>query len=336
MNQPPDKQLELFDVQHLGDKDSLAAAPPEAVRRLAARLPARLYLGASSWSFPGWQGIVYNRRYPEAILAKEGLAAYARHPLLRTVGIDRSYYAPLSSEVYREYANQAPRHFRFVVKACESCVGATVRRSANEPEVPNPLFLDPDYAAEELVAPMLEGLKEKAGVLLFQFPPQTGLLPGDYRDFRLRLENFLNQLPAGPVYAVELRNRSLLTPDYFQMIRDAPAVHCFNVHPRSLPLDRQVELAEPRDSTLLVRWMLHPGLEYEEAKKRYAPFDSLVDPQPAARSQIAQLCREALDRDDEAFVIVNNKAEGSAPLSVLALAELMGGNREGPTEKLGA
>ena len=46
----------------------------------------------------------------------------------------------------------------------------------------------------------------------------------------------------------------------------------------------------------------------------------MVDPAPDTRRALAQLCvRHARDEHD-VLVIVNNKAEGSAPLSVFALA----------------
>jgi hypothetical protein len=76
----------------------------------------------------------------------------------------------------------------------------------------------------------------------------------------------------------------------------------------------------------VIRWNLHAGFGYEEAKSRYAPFDRLVDEDPATRLAIAGLCRDCVARGDEAWVIANNKAEGSAPLTLerLALAILDG------------
>ncbi len=322
---PPDRQLELFDIHHLGDAESMSVPVPEPMRKLAGKLPNSLFFGTSSWSFPGWAGIIYDRRYPEPVLAKEGLRAYARHPLLRTVGIDRTYYAPLGQDDFASYAGQVPRHFRFVVKAPEVCVAAAVREQSTGTMSPNPLFLDPIYAVEHLIKPATAGLEGKIGALLFQFPPQALDQVGGADGFRLRLESFLTRLPDGPLYAVELRNRSLFTRDYFRMMRGAPAVHCFNIQPSALSLDRQVEMAGAFDGPLIVRWMLHPGLTYEEARRRYAPFDRLVDPQPSARARIVQLCREALDRDQPAYVIINNKAEGSAPLSAVELAQLWAG-----------
>ena len=74
-----------------GDKalsERLALEHAEAAG-LAARLPVGVRFGTSSWSFPGWKGLVYSRRTTTAMLAREGLVEYARHPLLKTVGIDR-------------------------------------------------------------------------------------------------------------------------------------------------------------------------------------------------------------------------------------------------------
>ena len=74
------------------------AEPTEAITELAERLPRGLFLGTSSWSFPGWEGLIYDRSASKTTLARKGLAAYARHPLFRSVGLDRTYYAPLTAE----------------------------------------------------------------------------------------------------------------------------------------------------------------------------------------------------------------------------------------------
>src|SRR5262245_41971269 len=93
------------------------------VAALAARLPAGLRLGTSSWSFPGWQGLVFDRRATTRELAQPtALAAYARHPLLRAVGLDRTYYQPIAAAEYAAYAAATPPGFRFLVKAWEGLV----------------------------------------------------------------------------------------------------------------------------------------------------------------------------------------------------------------------
>jgi hypothetical protein len=67
--------------------------------------------------------------------------------------------------------------------------------------------------------------------------------------------------------------------------------------------------------------MLHPTQHYEAAAARYQPFDRLVDEDPGNRNAIATLCVHTVQAGRPAFVIVNNKAEGSAPLTVGKLAE---------------
>ena len=66
----------------------------------APALPPEIRLGTSSWFFPGWRGLVYEGVYPQTALSKKGLAAYAQIPLLRTVSLDRTFYAPITTVEY--------------------------------------------------------------------------------------------------------------------------------------------------------------------------------------------------------------------------------------------
>jgi uncharacterized protein YecE (DUF72 family) len=160
----------------LEPKDGVKAAAPDAeVIDLGRELPATLRLGGSTWSFPGWEGWIYDRRYAEARLARQGLDAYARHPLLRAVGIDRTHYNPLAASDLAQYAAVVPEGFRFLVKAHEALTLSFFpdrpRYGAERGRV-NPRFLDAAYATDRVVGPFVEGLGAKGGTLLFQFAPQ--------------------------------------------------------------------------------------------------------------------------------------------------------------------
>ena len=72
---------------------------------------------------------------------------------------------------------------------------------------------------------------------------------------------------------------------------------------------------------LVARWMLPPHLTYEEARARFFPFNRMVDPDVRNREALSRLCVAAAHASQPTFVILNNKAEGSAPLSALALAQ---------------
>ncbi len=320
-------QLDLFGGAPSVARGEIAAAPEAAaLADVAARLPREVRLGTSSWSFPGWRGIVWAAEHSEAQLARRGLPAYARHPLLRTVGVDRTHYAPVAADVLRGYADAVPPDFRFLVKAHEACTLAVYPlhpRYGEQRGAVNPHFLDAAYARDAVVGPYLEGLGDRAGVLLFQFAPQSiERLGGSPRRFAERLYRFLRDLPPGPQVAVEVRTPEVLGPDYAAALRSVGAAHCVALLPGMPSADVQAAMLTP-SLPLVVRWLLTPGLAYDDAKASFAPFDRVVRPDVAARHAIAALVNAATARAVPAYVIVNNKAEGSAPLSIAALADLL-------------
>jgi uncharacterized protein YecE (DUF72 family) len=324
---PPD-QLALFpgaepeESQEREKTERVGPAPISLeVEDLAQALDPEIRLGPSTWSFPGWAGIVYDGKYSQAQLAHEGLAALARHPLLRGVGVDRTYYAPVPADELAAYAAEVPPGFRFLVKAHEAL---TLARFPDRPRygrdrgLGNPLYLDATYAADEVVAPYVLGLGEKGGALLFQFSPQDVGGPARFAD---ELGAFLAALPRGPLYAVEVRNRELLTARYAEALAAAGAVHCINAHPRMPDVRTQAALTGvARAPAVVVRWLLVPGETYETAGRRFAPFDRLQEEDPATRQSLANLAREARARQQPVLITVNNNAEGSAPLSIVKLA----------------
>jgi uncharacterized protein YecE (DUF72 family) len=190
----------------------------------------------------------------------------------------------------------------------------------------NPFFLDPSYARDEVIGPAMAGLGDKLGVILLQFPPQELELISARGKFPARLDRFLDGLPSGPTYAVEIRNHQLFTPRYLQTLRAHGAVHCLNEHPSMHELAHQIKHVEPlQDPAIVIRWMLARHFRYAEAKTTYAPFDCLVDPDEITRGVIADLCREAAKVHIPVDIVVNNKAEGSAPLSIVELAKAIVG-----------
>jgi uncharacterized protein YecE (DUF72 family) len=295
------------------------AAVPRELALLAPRLPRGLRLGTSSWSFPGWHTVVYDRPASEDVLAREGLAAYAAHPLLRTVSVDRGFYRPIERAQLRAYAAAVPKDFRFLVKADRSLT-SPLDPDAAARRPPNPRFLDASYAAE-LLAPLPEELGSKLGAVLLQFPPIPPNLVGGRDAFLARLEAFLAALPGTSLYAVELRTPAFLHERYAELLDRAGALHCYSVHPSMAPLGRQLAVVRIfQQPALVVRWMLGRR-DYAAAKERYQPFDHLVDEDPATRELIARTVLDVSLAERDAYVIANNKAEGSAPLTLFRLAE---------------
>ncbi len=322
-------QLSLF-----GDADAVdPAAVDEPLRRLGADLSPRMRLGTSSWSFPGWTGLVFAPRNgkpaSERDLARHGLPAYAAHPLFRTVSLDRTFYAPLTRDEFAAYAAQVPAGFRFVVKAPAAFTDPVKRATGSgEAAGDNPTFLDAAGAAAAFVEPALAGLGAAAGPLVFQFPPLGRRLLGDLPRTIARIAAFLavlrHRAPAEAILAVEVRDPELVTAAFTAGLRDAAAVPCLAVHARMPPAAEQAAafLLDRDDCTLplVARWNLHAGHGYEEAKQAYFPFDRLVEEDLPTRLALARLAARAAAQGRDVFITINNKAEGSAPLSVARLA----------------
>ncbi|MBY0266806.1 MAG: DUF72 domain-containing protein [Burkholderiales bacterium] len=319
------RQLSLFEGGRPGAERAATISPAAAAmewRELARQLPPGLRLGTSSWHFPGWRGLVWADTAAPGDLSRYGLSAYAQHPLLSTVGIDRSFYAPLSVRQYAAYAGQVPEDFRFVVKAPSLVTSQWLPGEGGFRGGSNPNFMDLAYATEQFVAPALEGLGTRAGPLLFQFPPLGRTLTRAPERFIAQLQAFLSGLPKGPHYAVEVRDDRVITRRFFASLKEAGARYCVGVHPRMPAVAAQAAaMSGFGPGPLLIRWNLKAGYGYEEARNRFTPFDHLVDEDVATRESIAQLCMATLSAGQDCTIIVNNKAEGSAPLSVVKLAQ---------------
>ena len=68
---------------------------------------------------------------------------------------------------------------------------------------------------------------------------------------------------------------------------------------------------------LVCRWNLHSrhgAYGYESAKAQCAPFDRLQDPDPATRAHLASVITGICGAGQNAYVTINNKAEGDASL----------------------
>lgn len=309
------------------------ADPGEHLRALAVRLRQRfgdrLHLGTSSWHFPGWAGLVWDRAHDEPTLSRHGLAAYAAHPLLRCVSLDRAFYRPLDAGTYATLAAQVPMDFRFVVKAFSGVTDAVQREPANGRALrPNPRFLDVDAALATCVLPAVQGLRDRLGVLVFQVSPLPPDLLAEPDALQARLEALWRvarpALPDGAQLALEVRDPALLTPAMAQSLKAHGVRYALGLHDRLPAAEAHLPMLRatwPGD--LVCRWNLQRGQRYAEAKDAWAPFDRLRAPDLPTRATLARVAAATLNAGQRVFISINNKAEGSAPHSVIAFAEAL-------------
>ena len=334
-------QLGLF-----GDaaEPEVAANVTDEDRALAARVPRWIRFGTSSWSFPGWSGIVWRGAPSEAALARSGLGAMATHPLFRAASLDRSYYGPLREEDLAAYAAQlddaarrAPElpPFRVVSKVWDEITTAVYPRHARygaRAGTGNPAFLDAERFVSEVLEAYRRTFAAHAGPFVFELTPMPRGAMTE-RDLVARVDAFLSRLPSGAGFrwAFELRNEELFGARWLDMLRSSGAAHVYTYWTAMPPIRDQLARGRIGSRFVVARLMLPPYMRYAAKKAEYAPFDRLVAPQPEMREDVAALLRAAEAADvDDAFVLVNNKAEGCSPLTIRALASAIAGGITSP------
>ncbi len=283
--------------------------------------------GTSSWAYEGWQGLIYRQAYKANRFSKDSLSEYARYeyrgaPLFNTVGIDHTFYRPATAEQLAHYATQVPSDFRFCAKVWEELTipsYANHRRYGAKAGKTNARFLDHEAFRDLVLGPFLEGLRTRAGPLIFEFQ-RSGMTPDE---FYTALDRFLSRLPVGPEYAVEVRNPALLGTRYGDVLQSFNVAHVLNHWTAMPPLQEQFsQLGHRFPASFVVFRLLTPrGVQYEQAVRRYSPYDRIVEPQPRMRQETLSLLAEALAEGRIPYVLVNNRCEGNAPLTLQALVD---------------
>jgi hypothetical protein len=86
--------------------------------------------------------------------------------------------------------------------------------------------------------------------------------------------------------------------------------------------------SETNPALLAARFLLREGRTYEQAVKQFSPYDRIQDPNPADRAAARTLVRRALNSKGliRAFVLVNNRFEGSSPGTLNAIVNELEAN----------
>ncbi len=291
-------------------------------RDIAQRLPAAFHLGTSSWTFPGWQGLFYRRDYANAQhFRRHSLEEYAAHPLMRTVGIDRSYYQPITADELQLYAKQLPPGFPCVLKMWQqlsTMVFPQHRRYGALAGQSNPDFLNVARFVETIATPLRQSFLSHSAALVIEVSRIPGPINADA--FVEQLHQFLRHAPQEFHYAIELRDPRLLTTAYRQLLQHSGATHVYNFWSQMPSLKRQLEhISIPQNSKTILRLLLPPGSDYEKRRRQLEPFQHLQEPQTQMRDDVRTIANEVLAQQGQLFILVGNKSEGCAPLTVEAL-----------------
>ncbi|MBK9948255.1 MAG: DUF72 domain-containing protein [Nitrospira sp.] len=183
---------------------------------------------------------------------------------------------------------------------------------------PNPRFLDAKLFNDLVLTPYREA----------KFEPHTGPFLLEFQrhemsseEFCSRLNIFFSQLPKDFRYAVEIRNAGLLGPDYRKVLENHGVAHVYNHWSYMPPLREQHERMEQRFTApfMVLRLLTPLKMSYEAAKKRAEPYTKIVEELPDMRRDTVELVKKAIGQKRKAYVLVNNRSEGNAPVTIQTL-----------------
>ena len=299
-------------------------------QQLAELAREGVFIGTSSWKYPGWRGLlyddsryVYRGKFAESRFEQNCLAEYAE--VFKTVCLDAAYYQFPSEKYLSGLTAQVPNDFQFAFKVTDEI---TIKKFPNLPRhghragKVNEHFLNAELFHNAFLKPC-ETIRPQVGLLMFEF---SRFYPSDYehgREFVSDLDKFLSALPQGWPYAVEMRNKNWLQPDYFACLSKHSVAHVFNSWEAMPSVDEQMKLTGSRTSPGLcaARFLLKPGRKYEEAVKSFAPYDRVQEVNQAAREAGKKLIAEGKKEKKKTLIYVNNRLEGNALETIAAMLD---------------
>ncbi len=305
----------------------------EGLAAKAAKMAAQgVFIGTSSCKYPGWCGMLYDcaryeyrGKFAETRFNRDCLREYAE--VFKTVCVDAAYYTFPSKKYLEGMVEQTPDDFVFGLKVTDTI---TIKKFPKLPRFgdragkPNENFLNADLFIQAFLGPC-EAVRPAVGLLMLEF---SRFWPTDYehgRDFVADLDTFLGQLPKGWPYAVEMRNRNWLRPDYFNCLARHGVTHVFNSWEAMPPVSQQMALPGSVTNPDLVaaRFLLKPGRKYEEAVKTFQPYERVKEQDTDAREAGRKLIKQGMDAgpNRRTFIFVNNRMEGNALTTITAMVE---------------
>jgi uncharacterized protein YecE (DUF72 family) len=308
----------------------------EILQNRLADLAARgVYVGTSSWKYPDWRGMIYDEskyitrgKFSEARFKRDCLTEYAE--VFKTVCVDAGYYQFPERRSVEKLVAQVPSDFLFTFKVTDQI---TIKKFPNLPKYgekagkPNANFLNADLFGAAFVKPF-EPFKQNVGIFIFEF---SKFYPSDYehgRDFVTDLDSFLAGVPKGWAYGVEMRNKNFLRPEYFETLKKHGVAHVFNSWADMPPVNEQLALpgSVTNPEFAGARFLLKPGRKYQEAVDLFSPYDKIKESYEEGRAAAAELISRALLKTAfrKLFLYVNNRLEGNALLTIMAMLEAAG------------
>lgn len=235
------------------------------------------HIGTSGWHYRHWLG----NFYPAGTPPNDWFKSYASR--FGTVELNNSFYQLPPAATFEGWAEAAPAHFLFAVKASRYITHNKKLQDAGEA-----LTLFFNHALR---------LGRKLGPVLFQLPPHWGF-NGE------RLEEFLSILPKRLRYVFEFRNPEWLRDETYAMLKKHKASFCIH------------DMEGSRTEDIVTNDLVY--VRFHGAGAKYAGNY----PDSALKTWAGKI-RDWTSQDRQVFCYFNNDTGGHAPRNADTLIRLL-------------
>ncbi len=258
-----------------------------------------LYIGTSAFTAAGWEGSFY----PPGMKPADFLSFYATR--FNSVEVDSTFYRTPSKATVQGWANKTPEGFIFAGKVPQVVTHEKV-------------LVDCDAEFKEFVQTM-DLLGDKLGPLLLQFGYFNKKAFVGVNDFLARLKPFLKKFPKDHKFAVEIRNKNWLVPQFVETLRER-GVALALIDQSWMPRPAQwFEKLDPITADFsYVRWL--GDRKWIEAQTKV--WNKIIVDRSAELAEWVEVLKTVHKRKIQILAFANNHFAGFGPATVEMFQEL--------------
>lgn len=283
----------------------------------------KLKIGTCSWKYDSWKGIIYPNDAKFNYLEE-----YSKY--FNTVEIDQWFWSLFDKDKIRlpnpkdvnEYYKSVPDSFQFTIKLPNSItLTHYYKKSKSAPLIPNDNFLSKKLF--DTILKKLEPMKEKIGILMFQFEYLNKQKMSSQIEFQDKFSSFISKCSDEFNYGIEIRNPNYLNQTYFDFLKDDGLAHVFlqgYYMPDIFGLFQKFEKSIKKQTVIRLHGPDRKGIE----ERSGSDWSKRIEPNESELEKVVEMIQTLQKKKVDLFVNVNNHFEGSAPLTIKRIEELMG------------
>lgn len=280
-------------------------------------------LGTCSWKYDSWRGLVYPEKKQINYLEE-----YSKQ--LNTVEIDQWFWSLFPNDkvllpdnnLVKEYSKSVGEDFRFTIKL-PNAISLThhYQKSKTEPLLSNKYFLSAELFNKTIE--ILSSFGKKLGCVMLQFEYLNKLKMPDQNTFLNKLKIFADEIDTNNIpVAIEIRNPNYLNEKYFAAMDELGFFHVF-LEGYFMPSTIETYQKFQKHINGICVFRLHGPDRKEIEKVSNEQWNKIYINRDEQVKKLAELFSEIRKKDVDIYVNVNNHFEGSAPLTIKKIKELL-------------